>query len=605
MKITKNLIAAATLITALTACGGGDGAATPIEIPKKNTAPVANAGDDQTASDYSTINLDGAASSDVDADKLTYSWKQISGLPTVILSSTTMVNPEVILPNLDVDSTLEFELTVSDGVETAIDTVSITVIADNEVPNIIVESIIEATAGMTVQLDASSSWDPDNDALFYSWTTNDAHAIRFLADDGSLINDENELKTAKGSVFISAALAGQSLAITLKVDDGNAVVEQEISIKVKASHDGNGDVFIDSIDPTWLGLTAWQINRSNDENKTYYQGDNTKSINWSILATAEPRHNNIIDISFNSNEVEGYFRIYNAERPENKPVDSSETIDMSAFAGGNIIFDLKTITLLADTDLLLKLECIWPCQSSTQIINSQPTNEWRTISIPINSLVAGGLDLSQVDIGFQIFPTLEKQKGTHIQLDNIRWEKASFDESEATVFGDEIGPLWDGIGVWDDTFNGNYFDGNTDNHVTWSTIFSGIAGRGYIIETSFNDDSRGSLYIYGADDIGQIRSNDFSLYQNGQVSFDIKVLDYGLSTNDLMFKIDCIWPCSSGWNGIGRPTLGEWQTITVSIADLILQGLDITKVSTGLQIQPEEIAQQGVKFQLDNIHWKK
>ncbi|MCJ8296635.1 MAG: hypothetical protein MJK15_19755, partial [Colwellia sp.] len=129
-----NLIAAATLITALTGCGGSSTSATTDDIPKKNTAPVANAGDDKIASDYSNINLNGAASADVDADNLTYSWKQISGSPTVSFSSTSVVNPEVRLPNLDVDTTLEFELTVSDGAETDIDTVSITVIADNDVP---------------------------------------------------------------------------------------------------------------------------------------------------------------------------------------------------------------------------------------------------------------------------------------------------------------------------------------------------------------------------------------------------------------------------------------------------------------------------------------
>ena len=600
-----NLIAAATLITALTGCGGSSTSATTDDIPKKNTAPVANAGDDKIASDYSNINLNGAASADVDADNLTYSWKQISGSPTVSFSSTSEVKPEVRLPNLDVDTTLEFELTVSDGAETDIDTVSIIVIADNDAPNIIIDSIIHATPGMTVQLDALSSWDPDNDALFFSWTTNDAHAIRFLGDDGSLVNDKNELNAANGAVFISAALAGKSLSITLKIDDGSIVVEQEISIYVKESYDGIGDVFIDSIDPTWLGLTAWEINLSSLENKTFYQGDNTKSVNWSVIETAELNHNNIIDVSFNSDDVDGYFRLYNAERPEGFPIDPSETLDMSAFAGGNIIFDLKTITLLADTDLLLRLECIWPCESSTQIISSQLINEWRTISIPINTLVAGGLDLSQVDIGFQIFPTSGKQKDTHFQLDNIRWEKASFDESEAIVFGDEIGPLWDGIGVWDEALNQNFFVSNSDNHITWSTIFSGIPGRGYIIETSFNNDTRGSLYIHGGGNLGQIRTNDFSLYQKGQVSFDIKVLDYGLSTDELMVKIDCIWPCTSGWNGIGRPTLGEWETITVSVADLISQGLDITNISAGFQIQPEAIAQQGVRFQLDNIHWEK
>jgi CSLREA domain-containing protein len=94
----------------------------------RNSAPIANAGSDQTVTAGDMVTLDGNGSSDPDGHTpLTYGWTQISG-PTVPLSSAGVVSPTFIAPNNAV--TLTFSLTVTDSLglaDAAPDAVVVTV----------------------------------------------------------------------------------------------------------------------------------------------------------------------------------------------------------------------------------------------------------------------------------------------------------------------------------------------------------------------------------------------------------------------------------------------------------------------------------------------
>lgn len=98
-------------------------------VPAVNVAPVANAGPNQTVTQWSTVHLDGSVSSDANNDPLTYSWSIDSypqnGYPTLAGSNTATPSFTALLPGA-----YKFRLTVYDGqTYSTADTVDITVTA--------------------------------------------------------------------------------------------------------------------------------------------------------------------------------------------------------------------------------------------------------------------------------------------------------------------------------------------------------------------------------------------------------------------------------------------------------------------------------------------
>ena len=91
-----------------------------------NDAPTANAGSDQTVNEGAAVTLSGSGS-DPENEVLTYSWRQSSGMPTVVLSGAATQNASFTAPSgLSVAAALVFELTVEDA-RGASDTDTVTV----------------------------------------------------------------------------------------------------------------------------------------------------------------------------------------------------------------------------------------------------------------------------------------------------------------------------------------------------------------------------------------------------------------------------------------------------------------------------------------------
>jgi hypothetical protein len=138
-----------------------------LTITTVNSAPVANAGPDQTVFVTQSALLDGSGSQDVDNDSLTFAWSFVSAPTgsTANLSDPTSPTPDF---TVDLPGNYVVQLVVNDGiVVSAADTVVIN--TQNSVPVAEAGPDQLVAKDVTVQLDGSNSSDVDGDPLTFQW----------------------------------------------------------------------------------------------------------------------------------------------------------------------------------------------------------------------------------------------------------------------------------------------------------------------------------------------------------------------------------------------------------------------------------------------------
>ena len=97
-----------------------------INVSAVNDAPAADAGADQAVDELNQVTLDASNSSDLEGSSLTYNWTQVGG-PAVTLSDASAARPTFVSPDVDTPTTLTFQVAVSDGQDTTMDSVSVSV----------------------------------------------------------------------------------------------------------------------------------------------------------------------------------------------------------------------------------------------------------------------------------------------------------------------------------------------------------------------------------------------------------------------------------------------------------------------------------------------
>ena len=298
-------------------------------------------------------------------------------------------------------------------------------------------------------------------------------------------------------------------------------------------------------------------------------------------------------------------------------ISSSTGQDASAFADGRLMFDIKVVS--GDSNITAKLDCFYPCTSGALDLGSKGASGWETVTIPFSTLIAGGLDISNIDTGLVIWAT--NATSTVFRLDNVRWEVGE-DNTVGTDGGTSDGGTSDGgasdggtstvalpvyqqgqvDSIWDNGINAfdaaiGWGECNNDGgaacpSMNWGVVTDGSRGDVLQIAHSATGDFAGMF-------ISSSSGQNASEYAAGNLVFDIKVIS---GDSNISIKLDCFYPCTSGDQDLGSRGVAGWETVSVPFSALAAGGLDLTSINTGLVIWATNVT--STVFQIDNVRWE-
>ena len=194
-----------------------------VTINADNDAPSADAGVDQTVDEGDVVTLSGGGT-DPEGQGLTYEWVQTAG-PTVTLSDATSANPSFTAPEGLSNSDVTFELRVSDGTNISVDTMTVTVNADNDAPS--ADAGIDQTVdeGDVVTLSGNGT-DPEGQGLTYQWVQTSGPTVT-LSDPTS----------ANPTFTAPEGLANSDVTFELRVSDGTKTSVDSMTVTINADND--------------------------------------------------------------------------------------------------------------------------------------------------------------------------------------------------------------------------------------------------------------------------------------------------------------------------------------------------------------------------------
>ena len=188
-----------------------------VQVP----VPTADAGPNQVVEEGDTISLAGSGTHPEGAG-LTYRWVQTGG-PSVELSDPSAPTPTFEAPEGLVNTDLTFEIQVSDGTYTSMDSVTITVEADDDGPSAEAGTNQIVHQGATVTLTGTGA-DPEGQEPTYMWVQTDGPSVE-LSDP----------TTPSPSFELPADAGVGAITFELHVSDGENTSVDTVTIFVVES----------------------------------------------------------------------------------------------------------------------------------------------------------------------------------------------------------------------------------------------------------------------------------------------------------------------------------------------------------------------------------
>ena len=299
-------------------------------------------------------------------------------------------------------------------------------------------------------------------------------------------------------------------------------------------------------------------------------------------------------------------------------IESSNTNPSLAFEG-----DTVTVTIVASEPINSPAVTIGGIDATAITGSGAQWTASRLITAneadPTLSLVIGFTDLDG-QAGIPVTSTLD---GSAVEFTN-----SVLEEITQNVFLDAVDPVWTrGITAFDqgvnfasdctDGGNATFDDIGPCPSIGWEEIASDDAARGQVIQVTHAEGTANisGLFI-GATNAGGVDDRlNLSDFIGGTLNFDINIVNVGATADGtansgvFILQIDCSFPCTSGRQSFGEADgfiagATGWQSVSVPISRFVDGGLDLSIVSTGIVIFPDEGQQSNAVFQLDNVRWE-
>jgi beta-glucosidase len=291
---------------------------------------------------------------------------------------------------------------------------------------------------------------------------------------------------------------------------------------------------------------------------------------------------------------------------------TSEGKNLVAYLNSNgaLVFDARVSTPPGGA-VKARVDCVYPCGGEidvTQALQALPANTWTEVAIPLQCFADKGADMTNVNTPLLLFT----EGALELSVANIRWEpnKTGNAGCGGTVSSTPITDDKDVYigGVSDTALFGSpsgwsYGSGS----VTVNPAFDTAEGK--VIDVVFNNvtdgGGNGGVVVPVKD---PVLLDVSSIAATGGVQFELKVLDYGNTTQDFWVKLVCNRKADSCATGdlktlVGRPPVDTWRTVKLPFANASYQpSWDATKVSSLVELLPAWDDQRGtIHFQLRNV----
>jgi endoglucanase Acf2 len=395
-KSTVSVLLVQVIVFLLAGCGGGGGSDNDTGGPPvvDNTAPVI------TLNGASTINHE---------------------------QGTTYVDPGATATD-NVDGSVE--VTTAGSVGDQLGTYTITYTASDRAGN-------SATAERTVIVEAALDVTAPVITLNGAATINHVQGNTYVDPGATATDDVDGSVAVTTSGTVGDELGTYTITYTASDQAGNSATAARTVI-VEAAPPGPGDtdqiVFFDGmVDSIWdRGISAFdQAIDFGDCNND--GGAGCPSIGWELVTDGE--RGDVLQITHTADgNLAGLF------------ISSSAPRDFSGFANGSVVFDIRVVS--GDSNITMKIDCGFPCTSGDQNLGSKGASGWETVEVPFSTLLAGGLNLAQVNTGIVIWAT--NVTSTVFQIDNVRF--TGFDENGPPPFSGYTVTAY-GAGSVSDTIN--------------------------------------------------------------------------------------------------------------------------------------------------------